>query len=191
MSDKCLHKRINREIEKYTYIMQKKLNTNCNIYLYNDDYNFKTKNYILSLYKNNNINDTLLQLYIPNDYPFKPYKVKDATINNIFVQNYLKYLSNLSIDLKKINKNILYNYVLIYNKIKPYILLSECMCCQSISCSTKWSPSRTFIDFVDEYIEISTINIILEYNIEKIWQETTLSTLNNDVLQIILNYCID
>ena len=191
MSYKCLHKRINREIEKYTYIMQKKLNTNCNIYLYNDDYYFKNKNYILSLYKNNNINDTLLQLYIPNDYPFKPYKVKDATINNIFVQNYLKYLSNLSIDLKKINKNILYNYVLIYNKIKPYILLSECMCCQSISCSTKWSPSRTFIDFVDEYIEISTINIILEYNIEKIWQETTLSTLNNDVLQIILNYCID
>ena len=32
------------------------------------------------------------------------------------------------------------------------------MCCESITCSTKWSPSRTFIDFIDEYIENYKIN---------------------------------
>jgi len=138
-------------------------------------------------YKNNNIHDSILELYVPNDYPFKPYRVKQAVINEKIIQNYLKYLSNLSVGIKKYNKDILYYYVLIYNKIKPQILSAECMCCESITCSTKWSPSRTFIDFIDEYIEILGINIVLKYNIENIWNKTRLSILNEDVLNIILN----
>ena len=183
-------KRINREIEKNHNILQNKFNSDYNIYLYNDDYNFKTTNYILNIYKNNNIHDSILELYVPNDYPFKPYSVKQIVINGNIIQNYLKYLSNLSISIQKYNKDILYYYVLIYNKIKPKILFSQCMCCESISCSSKWSPSRTFIDFIDEYIEILGINIVLKYNFENIWNKTRLSILNQDVLDIILNYCI-
>lgn len=183
-------KRINREIEKNHNILQNKFNSDYNIYLYNDDYNFKTKNYILNIYKNNNIHDSILELYVPNDYPFKPYRVKQAVIGENIIKNYLNYLSNLSIIIKKHNKDILYYYVSIYNKIKPEILFSECMCCESITCPTKWSPSRTFIDFIDEYIEILGINIILKYNFENIWNKTRLSTLNQDVLNIILDYCI-
>ena len=191
LNNKSFYKRINREIEKNHNILQNKLNSDYNIYLYNDDYNFKTTNYILNIYKNNNIHDSILELYVPNDYPFKPYRVKQAVINEKIIQNYLKYLSNLSVGIKKYNKNILYYYVLIYNKIKPQILSAECMCCESITCSTKWSPSRTFIDFIDEYIEILGINIVLKYNIENIWNKTRLSILNEDVLNIILNYCIE
>lgn len=183
-------KRINREIEKNHNILQNKFNSDYNIYLYNDDYSFKTRNYILNIYKNNNIHDSILELYVPNDYPFKPYRVKQAVIGENIIKNYLKYLSNLSIIIKKHNKDILYYYVSIYNKIKPEILFLECMCCESITCSTKWSPSRTFIDFIDEYIEILGINIILKYNFENIWNKTRLSTLNQDVLNIILDYCI-
>tara|TARA_B100001758_G_C18390904_1_gene602855 strand:- start:212 stop:790 length:579 start_codon:yes stop_codon:yes gene_type:complete len=191
LNNKSFYKRINREIEKNHNILQNKLNSDYNIYLYNDDYNFKTTNYILNIYKNNNIHDSILELYVPNDYPFKPYRVKQAVINEKIIQNYLKYLSNLSVGIKKYNKDILYYYVLIYNKIKPQILSAECMCCESITCSTKWSPSRTFIDFIDEYIEILGINIVLKYNIENIWNKTRLSILNEDVLNIILNYCIE
>tara|TARA_Y100000389_G_scaffold47815_1_gene42993 strand:- start:910 stop:1485 length:576 start_codon:yes stop_codon:yes gene_type:complete len=190
MLNNGFYKRINREIEKNHNTLQNKFNKDYNIYIYNDDYNFKTNNYILNIYKNNNIYDTVIELYIPSEYPFKPYRVKQFIINEKIIKNYLKYLSDLSYCIKKHNKDILYYYVSIYNKVKPKILYTECICCESITCSHKWSPSKTFINIIDEYIEILGINIVLEYDFENIWNNTRLSKLNRDVLQIIINYCI-
>ena len=65
------------------------------------------------------------------------------------------------------------------------------MCCNSVSCSNIWSPSKTYIDIINEYLEISTIVMIMNIDFTTIWQQTRLSILNRDVLAIILDYCID
>ena len=65
------------------------------------------------------------------------------------------------------------------------------MCCNSITCSIYWSPSKTFIDVINEYLEILTIVMIMNIDFTTIWQETRLSILNQDIIEIILDYCID
>jgi|TARA_B110000858_G_C17809597_1_gene480324 hypothetical protein len=184
-------KRINREIDKYSYQIQEKFGKDYCIYLYNDDENISYPSLILSINKNNDYNNSNIVLKVPNDYPFKPYKVLEIQINNNIINNYLKYIADLSFKIKKIDKDILYNYLLIYNKIKPKILYSDCMCCNSLSCSNNWSPAKTFIDIINEYLEISSIVMIMNIDFTTIWQETRLSILNQDIIEIILDYCID
>tara|TARA_Y100000389_G_C17458640_1_gene519974 strand:- start:879 stop:1460 length:582 start_codon:yes stop_codon:yes gene_type:complete len=191
ISNSVCKKRINREIDKYSYLIQEKFGSDYCIYLYIDNENTSYPSLILSINKNTDFYNRCIVLKAPNDYPFKPYKVLEIQINNNKINNYLKYIADLSVKIKKIDKNILYNYLLIYNKIKPRILYSDCMCCNSLSCSNNWSPAKTFIDIINEYLEISTIVMIMNIDFTKIWQETRLSILNQDIIEIILDYCID
>lgn len=184
-------KRINREIDKYSYQIQEKFGKDYCIYLYIDNENTSYPSLILSINKNNDLNNSYIVLKVPNDYPFQPYNILEIQINNNSINNYLKYIADLSVKIKKLDKDILYNYLLIYNKIKPRILYSDCMCCNSLSCSNNWSPAKTFIDIINEYLEISTIVMIMNIDFTTIWQETKLSNLNQDVIKIILDYCID
>lgn len=191
ISNSVCRKRINREIDKHSYLIQEKFGSDYCIYLYNDDENTSNTSLILSINKNRDFYNSCIVLKVPNDYPFKPYKVLEIQINNNKINNYLKYIGDLSLKIKKLDKDILYNYFVIYNKVKPKILYSDCMCCNSISCSIYWSPSKTFVDIINEYLEILTIVMIMNIDFTTIWQETRLSILNQDIIEIILDYCID
>lgn len=191
ISNSLCRKRINREIDKYSYQIQEKFGKDYCIYLYTDDENTSYPSLILSINKNTNFYNSCIVLKVPNHYPFQPYKVLEIQINNNSINNYLKYIADLSVKIKKLDKDILYNYLVIYNKIKPRILYSDCMCCNSLSCSNNWSPAKTFIDIINEYLEISTIVMIINIDFTKIWQKTRLSILNQDIIEIILDYCID
>jgi len=152
---KIFIRRINKEIENFNNKKNfEKYSTNIveclskfNIELYITS-NINNDIYHISIQKDDKI---ILDLIIPEHYPFKPYN-----INN----NYNKFLNNICIKNKFINNNILYFfYKALYNHEPKFICLNKphCYCCSSVICSANWSPSCTVNTIILEYNEIKFI----------------------------------
>ncbi len=185
-----IKKRINKEIEnieklKHVYNIDCKHN--------NEFYNFykyiKIKHYSMIDHINNKetmyidiINDyvNIITLIIPNDYPFKPYKVDKFKLSNI---EWSKYLVRLWSIIVKLNCKILYYFYIIQYINKPLFLnCSEknlnCFCCSSSCCSGNWSPSCRISNIINEYIEINYIK-----NYSKFYKNKMLNSLYDNFLE--------
>tara|TARA_Y100000389_G_C17304796_1_gene434825 strand:+ start:51 stop:683 length:633 start_codon:yes stop_codon:yes gene_type:complete len=185
-----IKKRINKEIEnidklKHIYNIDCKHN--------NEFYNFykyiKIKHYSMIDHINNKetmyidiINDyvNIITLIIPNDYPFKPYKVDKFKLSNI---EWSKYLVRLWSIIVKLNCKILYYFYIIQYINKPLFLnCSEknlnCFCCSSSCCSGNWSPSCRISNIINEYIEINYIK-----NYSKFYKNKMLNSLYDNFLE--------
>ena len=185
-----IKKRINKEIEnidklKHIYNIDCKHN--------NEFYNFykyiKIKHYSMIDHINNKetmyidvINDyvNIITLIIPNDYPFKPYKVDKFKLSNI---EWSKYLVRLWSIIVKLNCKILYYFYIIQYINKPLFLnCSEknlnCFCCSSSCCSGNWSPSCRISNIINEYIEIDYIK-----NYSKFYKNKMLNSLYDNFLE--------
>ena len=120
-----------------------------------------------------------------------------VNIDNNIITNYSHYLVKLSRQLQStaVNYKLLYLYVLLYNKKKPKLISQEtnvgmCLCCNTVSCATRWNPSKTFYDMVDEYIEINAVSKFINLDLLDHWNNCRLSLLNSDVLSIIIDFCL-
>ena len=185
-----IKKRINKEIEnieklKHIYNIDCKHNNEFyNLYKY-----IKIKHYSMIDHINNKetmyidvINDyvNIITLIIPNDYPFKPYKVDKFKLSNI---EWSKYLVRLWSIIVKLNCKILYYFYIIQYINKPLFLnCSEknlnCFCCSSSCCSGNWSPSCRISNIINEYIEIDYIK-----NYSKFYKNKMLNSLYDNFLE--------
>tara|TARA_B100001093_G_scaffold519406_1_gene608291 strand:- start:371 stop:994 length:624 start_codon:yes stop_codon:yes gene_type:complete len=165
-------KRVNKELddfysEKYFSNYSKNIqkyfrSLNIQVYIINNDFN---EYYNLKITNKNN-NKTLLECYIPNSYPFKPYVVtKFKAFNNTSKIGYYKYLSLINSKNTKIydTKILDFFYKLQYGCKSHFLKLSDtsCFCCSSITCSHNWTPSFKIDNILLEYLEAQ---FIVNYN---------------------------
>ena len=168
-------RRINNEIKDFNnkkYYGKYKISPNILKFIYS----LSVEQYILNIdnidnnhikiYTNQN-NKKILDLKIPNNYPFKNYIIYDYNfLNNNFTYhpNYNKYLVNISEKIKNYDKKILNfffkNQFLLKSKFLTHNK-NDCFCCNSVTCYEYWQPSNTFFDILIEYNEIK---FILEYS---------------------------
>ena len=191
------YKRVNREIDKYSHKLYHDMGLDYCIYLYLEDEHTRNELLILKICKNNDFNNAMLELEISKNYPFHPYKVRLVNIDNNIIRNYSHFLVKLTRKLESpdINHILLYRYVLLYNKKKPKLISQEtnldmCLCCNTVSCTTIWTPSKTFYDMVDEYLEINAISKFINLDLNHHWNNCRLSLLNSDVLSLIIEFCL-
>ena len=177
-------KRINKEINDFNnqkYLNDQITNSvkeifqNMNIEIYiitNSGYNHT---YHMRIQHNNNF---LLELIIPENYPFKPYIISDYCFSsNLFLESverisYLKYLAKLTEINKPYNNTILsFFYNIQYSKPKFLKLNNHCCyCCSSFTCNNNWSPACKINNLLLEYLEIKFITkYCKKYNYKKIY----------------------
>lgn len=195
-------KRILNELERYstpiTYMYKNSMISNSIEFI--DD----TKNLYVNIYIRNKNND-YIKIYIPEEYPFKPYQIHSFKLLNKEQLNldigykYNKFLINLQKSLK--NKDLLLMYMIMYfgNNLNNYFSINElhiyytlcennCLCNNSVISKEEWTVSKTIFDFILEYRQI---NIIMEFNnknLQEIFDNTRLSLLNDDIIQHILTF---
>jgi hypothetical protein len=181
---KIFLKRINKEIQNF-YEKKYLENNNFSNHLMNfldnlkveiviGDYGYNEKCFLLI---KNILTDTIiLELKIPETYPFKPYSVVDY--NSIFLNNsmyfkknyynydqnykisYSKYMNNVYEKIKHKDKKI---YQFFYNNLygiySRFLNLEKnsCYCCSSIVCNDLWTPSITFNNIIFDHLEIQFI----------------------------------
>ena len=142
-------------------------------------------------------NSVLLRLIIPNEYPFKPYKVFSYHLCGNSDKNYSKYISELNSKNKIHNTEVLnFFYKIQYNKPKFLNLDSNsCYCCASCTCPSIWHPGLTLNIMLIEYLEMTFINKYSKpYNylyIENIYNqlfENYFNKLPNEIIEMIFNY---
>ena len=200
-------KRINKELKDFfekKYIINKKeykykvvdffYNLSITMYIVNDLIN----TYHL-LITNIVTNKTILDILIPQEYPFKPFSIQDysfskSNCNNI---NYLKYLGNTSKLFDSYDNTIMsFFYSIQYGKPK-FLNLNKCscFCCSSITCAYNWSPACRINNILLEYLEIDFItNYCKKYNYKKITHiynklfELYFNKLPNEVIDIIFGF---
>ena len=106
---------------------------------------------IVSIFENNNL---IMDIYLPNDYPFKPYNItlfkKYKYIKNLheYKINYNKWLSNIKI----INND--YHIIFMSNLLGNNFTISNndcCFCCSSITCYSNWNPALKIENAIIEY----------------------------------------
>ena len=163
---KVFIKRINKEIENF--------NNNKNFEKYSENIIDYFSKFNIEVYVTSNINNDIyhisiqkdnkiiLDLIVPEYYPFKPYNINfyNSSIYNNINNSYNKFLNNIFIKNKFINNNILYFfYKALYNHEPKFICLNkpQCYCCSSVFCSSNWSPSCTINTIILEYNEIKFI----------------------------------
>ena len=197
------NKRNFKKYENSEYFLKFLDNINFNL-IHNDYYN--ENKYYLQIFKNNNYTHMILELRIPQYYPFKPYKVMQIDNINYDHSKYLnydysKYLNNVYKKIANKEKEI-YKFFFInqYNLNSKFLNLhNDCFCCQSITCLRYWSPNNTCIDIIFEYNEI---NFIKKYSSElmykyikniykKLFNETYFNKLSDDLLEKIFNFKIN
>ena len=185
-------KRSLKKYENSEYFLNFLNDINFNL-IHNNEYN--ENKYYLQIFKNTNYTHMILELRIPQNYPFTPYKVMQ--IDNINY-NYSKYLNNIYKKIANREKEI-YKFFFInqYNLNSKFLNLhSNCFCCESITCPKYWSPGNTCIDIIFEYNEI---NFIKKYSSElmykyisniykKLLNETFFYKLSDDLLEKIFNF---
>lgn len=139
----------------------------------------------------------LLRLIIPNEYPFKPYKVLSYHLTGNSDKNYSKYISELNSKNKIYNTEVLnFFYKIQYNKPKFLNLDSNsCYCCASCTCPSIWHPGLTLNIMLIEYLEMTFINKYSKpYNylyMENIYNqlfENYFNKLPNEIIEMIFNY---
>ena len=107
---------------------------------------------------NNNSKITILQIQVPNNYPFKPPSVTYFQYNNHM--SYNKLLGTYSTN-QKYGVNVLFAalfFSLCYNPhlykttiFRELLAKNTCFCCSSITCSNNWHPGLVLSDIVKEY----------------------------------------
>ncbi len=203
-------KRIFNEIEKYKHPITTLFNKciiSTNIEYSNDKY-LETDLYV-NINLNNNNND-IIKLYIPHDYPFKPYIVKlikisdQDVVNSIKGKNYSNFLINMDKSIKE--RKLLLMYMKIYSSYEYLkyefqfnydvsernfyntLYINKCLCCNSVICKDNWTPSRSILDIVLEFKEIILIMELNNKDLKKLFEETRLSLLCDDLLNHILSF---
>jgi len=195
-------KRILNELERYstpiTYLYKNSMISNSIEFI--DD----TKNLYVNIYIRNKTND-YIKIYIPEQYPFKPYQIHSLKLLNkeqlnlIVGYKYNKFLINLQKSIK--NKDLLLMYMIMYfgNNLNNYFSINElnvyhtlrknnCLCYNSIISKEEWTVSKTIFDFVLEYRQIDIIMEFNNKNLKEIFDNTRLSLLNDDIIQHILTF---
>lgn len=141
----------------------------------------------------NFVNNPLLYLTIPGDYPFKSPKI---SIPNNFNQtkDYNRWCADLTSLINRqthlTSSDILLAWFFVYIKWANYISYPsnkplytfplQCLCCSSLSCSGNWCPARKIIDIANEYILNKTFKIF----ISPLFLKMIKNILNNDRWQI-------
>jgi len=113
---------------------------------------------IVSIFQNDKL---IMDMYLPNDYPFKPYNINliknykykrqfqdDRCIQIHDTINYNKWLSNIKI----INNN--YHRLFMSNLLGNNFTISNnscCFSCSSITCGSNWNPALTIEKGIIEY----------------------------------------
>ena len=157
-------KRIHNEMKRFPQTMAT-LNMNASLYEL-DGYDFNPPCHFGVFNKDKK----LLQLTIPSEYPFKPPKV--SIMNKDKLENYDQWSRNIYDGFGpksfRISSNSFFNdcdfflawaFSLIYKpQLAPYWKFipskknDHCLCCESITCSNNWSPSKTISDILMEFI---------------------------------------
>lgn len=184
-------KRINKELNDF-----KNSNYKYDAYLYqeSDKYYININKIKYNNIKYNNLNNIILKLYIPNDYPFKPYHIcyyekpynekKDIYFND----SYLRFISKYN---KKIPFYICFFMTVRFrnNKYK-YLNNINCLCCNSVTCSSNWNPSIKIKNVIDEYKFSRILNFycstLMRRHLKTIF--SYFDKLDEDVIDLILNY---
>lgn len=206
-------KRIFNEVEKYRFAIIT-IFDKCVISTsieYSDDDDYLTPNLYVNINFNNKSNDSM-KLFIPYDYPFKPYivtsiKISDnEQVNSIKEKNYSKFLINIDKSIKE--RKLLLMYMNLYlkhdskyksawpwggdnidhKKLYNTLCSNQCLCCNSIICKDNWSPSKSIFDVVLEYKEIILIMELNNKNLKEIFESTRLCLLCDDLLNHILSF---
>jgi ubiquitin-protein ligase len=175
-------KRINNElkiIENYLII------NNLNISFEN---NYDRR--ILYIYENSKL---IMNIHLPNSYPFKPYDIKlikhykyprniDDTIN------YNKWLSNIKIINNKYHKLFMSNLL-----GKNFTISNDscCFCCSSITCCGNWNPSLKIENAIIEYkkfliYKLYSSSLMLNY-LEKLYSNL-FPKLSDDLKEYIFTF---
>ena len=159
-------KRVNKELE---YFFQKKYVT----LVVKNEYNFYNSIKINTfMCKNYNTEENLhikiekddkilIEYRVPNDYPFKCYKILKHNFRNL---EWNKYLNVLCDNVKKVDNNkVLYFFCVIQLGKAPLFLKNEnknskCFCCTSYNCPANWNPRLKLNNCLQEYIEVEYIN---------------------------------
>ena len=144
------NKRFLNEFNKtYNYKFTKDLDFSYNFLLTNNNNNNKIVSVII-------YNKLFLQFIVTDSYPFHP---PEVLINDVQLTNYLKWCSNITsvINSRKFlsPKNIEYAHMFSINNITKKDIPNlpiNCICCDSILCINKWSPSHLFINIIDEAV---------------------------------------
>jgi ubiquitin-protein ligase len=154
-------KRIHNEMKRFPQTMAT-LNMNASLYeLDGSDFNPPRHFGVF------NQNKKLLQLTIPPDYPFKSPKV--LIMNKEKLENYDQWSRSIydghgpkSFHIGSrdyCNFFLAWVFSLIYKpQLAPYWKFipskknDHCLCCESITCSNNWSPSKTISDILMEFI---------------------------------------
>ena len=143
-------KRINNELKRIENYL---LINNLNISFENDN-----DRRVVYIFENSKL---IMDIHIPNDYPFKPYNINlikhykytrqfqdDRCIHIHDTINYNKWLSNIKI----INNN--YHKLFMTNLLGNNFNISNhscCFCCSSITCASNWNPALTLEKGIIEY----------------------------------------
>ena len=143
-------KRINNELKRIENYL---LINNLNISFENDN-----DRRVVYIFENSKL---IMDIHIPNDYPFKPYNINlikqykytrqfndNRCIHIHDTINYNKWLSNIKIINNNSHKlfmsKLLGNNFTISNN-------SCCFCCSSITCCSNWNPTLTLEKGIIEY----------------------------------------
>tara|TARA_Y100000768_G_scaffold387446_1_gene378820 strand:+ start:314 stop:928 length:615 start_codon:yes stop_codon:yes gene_type:complete len=195
-------KRILNELERYstpiTYLYKNSMISNS--IEFTDD----AKNLYVNIYIRNKNND-YIKIYIPEQYPFKPYQIHSLKLSNKEQLNlnigykYYKFLINLQKSIK--NKDLLLMYMIMYfgNNLNNYFSINElhiyhtlrknnCLCNNSVISKEEWTVSKTIFDFILEYRQLDIIMEFNNKNLKEIFDNTRLSLLNDDIIQHILTF---
>ena len=148
------NKRFFNEFNKiYKFKFTEDLDFSYNFVLTNNNNNNNNNNKIVSVIIYNKL---FLQFIVTDSYPFRP---PEVLINDVQLTNYLKWCSNITslINSRRFlsPKNIEYAHMFSINNITKKEIPSlpiNCVCCDSILCINKWSPSHLFINIIDEAV---------------------------------------
>ena len=199
MTNRCLLKRVNRELEIYktkrTEQYPKGLKNffnNTTIQLYITNYDNEDQHFLEI-----KVNDIfLLTLKIPKYYPFEPYSVhNNYYINNYQRISYHKYINNICSYSKRCNYEILdFFYKILYGKENKHLKNKKntCYCCESLTCKSNWNPALTVNDVIIEYLEIKFIekySIKRKYELLENLYVNLFLQLPDDIKNLILFYC--
>ena len=104
-------------------------------------------------------NMTIFYMYFNNGYPFRPPKLKlNRSISTHYTEeNYDRWAINIIRNANNHKLELAYIFTIIRQPLaKKYIkhipTHKTCFCCDTILCSSNWSPSNTIFDIMMEYI---------------------------------------
>lgn len=135
-----------------------------NSYNNNNTYHIKimrniAKNENLAKNGNSEENEVVLDLLIPNNYPFIPAKVHDFDLSQNYM-NYSRFLVNVVMNKMERfteNKEIMSFYYSVLFEKNALLVNSSCFCCSSYGCANNWNPGLRINNFVQEYYEAKFI----------------------------------